>query len=355
MTLKDLGYSNRLEDYRIKQNLKSLEIGRIISEHKERYIVKTAKNEFVAEITGNLRFTASVRADLPVIGDWVAFMVYDDKLAIIHKIIPRKNLLERQSIGKFGEKQPVAANLDFAFIMQSADRDFSLNRLERYLTICYAAKVKPVIVLSKTDLIGETETVNLLKELNSRLRNILVIAISNKTRTGYEKLQSVLKKCKTYCILGSSGVGKSTLINNLAGKEIMKTLSISLSTKKGRHATSHRELIALETGGILIDNPGMREVGIADTTGGIEKTFDTIFSLSSDCRFADCTHTHEKGCAVLAAIENGKLDRAAYNNYLKIEKENLRFKMTVAEKRRKDRAFGKMCKEGVKKRKQDKY
>ena len=169
MTLKDLGYSNRLEDYRIKQNLKSLEIGRIILEHKERYIVKTAKNEFVAEITGNLRFTASVRADLPVIGDWVAFMVYDDKLAIIHEIIPRKNLLERQSIGKFGEKQPVAANLDFALIMQSADNDFSLNRLERYLTICYAAKVKPVIVLSKTDLIGETETVNLLKDRYSIL------------------------------------------------------------------------------------------------------------------------------------------------------------------------------------------
>jgi ribosome biogenesis GTPase len=355
MTLKDLGYNSSLEDYRIKQNLKSLEIGRIISEHKERYIVKTAKNEFVAEITGNLRFTASDRTDFPVVGDWVTISVFNDKEAIIHKVIPRKNLLERQSVGKFGEKQPIAANIDFAFILQSADRDFNLNRLERYLIICYSAKVKPVIVLSKKDLVSETETKALLKKLKARIGSVPVIAVSSHTEAGYERLKSVLKKGKTYCFMGSSGVGKSTLINNLAGKEIMKTLSISMSTKKGRHATSHRELIVLESGGILIDNPGLREIGITDTAGGLETTFDTIFALSSDCRFADCTHTHEKGCAVLDAIEKGKLDRATYNNYLKITKENLRFKMSIAEKRRKDKAFGKMCREGVKKRKQDKY
>jgi len=355
MTLDDLGYSSSMEKYRIAQNLKSFEIGRIISEHKERYVVKTAKNEFEAEITGNLRFTASDRSDFPAAGDWVAISVFNDKLAIIHKILPRKNLLERQSARKFGEKQPIAANIDFAFIMQSADRDFNMNRLERYLTLCFSAKVEPVIVLSKIDLISETETKALLKKLKSRTGNIRIIAISNQTKAGYEKLQSVLKKGKTYCFLGSSGVGKSTLINNIAGKKIMKTLSISLSTKKGRHATSHRELIVLHSGGILIDNPGMREIGITDAKGGLEVTFDNIFHLSASCKFNDCTHTHEKGCAVLAAIEKGTLDKAAYNNYLKIEKENLRFKISVVEKRRKDKAFGKMCKEGMKKRKQDKY
>jgi ribosome biogenesis GTPase len=355
MTLEDLGYSSKLEKYRIAQNLESFEIGRVISEHKERYVVKTAKNEFPAEITGNLRFTASDRSDFPVVGDWVAISVFNDKRALIHKIIPRKNLLERQSVGKFGERQPIAANIDFAFIMQSADRDFNLNRLERYLTICYSAKVKPVIILSKKDLISETGTKTLLKKLKTRIENVPVMALSNHTKAGYEKLKSVLKRGKTYCFLGSSGVGKSTLINNLAGKEIMKTLTISLSTKKGRHATSHRELIVLGSRGVLIDNPGMREIGIADTTGGLETTFDTILYLSERCKFTDCTHTHEKGCAVLAAIETGKLDKATYNNYLKIEKENLRFKMSTVEKRRKDRAFGKMCKEGMKKRKQDKY
>ena len=355
MKLEDLGYNSSFEKYRIKQNLESLDVGRIISEHKERYVVKTAKNEFEAEITGNLRFTASIRSDFPAVGDWVAVSVFDNNLAIIHKILPRKNLLERQSVGKFGEKQPIAANIDFAFIMQSADRDFNINRLERYLTICYSAKVEPIIVLSKTDLISETETGNLLKKLRSRIGNIMVFAISNQTKVGYDKLLRVLKKGKTYCILGSSGVGKSTLINNIAGKEMMRTRSISLSTKKGRHTTSHRELIVLESGGIFIDNPGMREVGITDTAEGLETAYDTIIYLSSECKFKDCTHTHEKGCAVLAAIEKGKLNKATYNNYLKIEKENLRFKRSIFEKRKKDKAFGKICKEGMKKRKQDKY
>ncbi|UCH13786.1 MAG: ribosome small subunit-dependent GTPase A [Bacteroidales bacterium] len=355
MTLEDLGYNSSLEKSRIQQNLETLDIGRIISEHKERYVVKTANYEFEAEITGNLRFTASIRSDFPAVGDWVAVSVFDNNLAIIHKILPRKNLLERQSVGKFGEKQPIAANIDFAFIMQSADRDFNINRLERYLTICYSARVVPIIVLSKTDLISETESGILLKKLGSRIGNIRVFAISNQTKAGYDRLLKVLKKGKTYCILGSSGVGKSTLINNLAGKDVMRTRSISISTKKGRHTTSHRELIVLEGGGIFIDNPGMREVGIADTADGLETAFDTIFNLSGDCKFKDCTHTHEKGCAVLAAVEKGILDKATYNNYLKIEKENLRFKTSIFEKRKKDRAFGKICKEGVKKRKQDKY
>ncbi len=355
MTLEDLGYDSSLENFRINQNLKSFETGRIISEHRERYVVKTGKNEFTAEITGNLRYTSSNRSDFPAVGDWVAFSVFNDEQAIIHKILPRKNLLERQSVGKFGEKQPIAANIDFAFIMQSADRDYNINRMERYLTICFSAEVRPIIILSKTDLISEADTKTLLKRIKNRIGNIPVIALSNQTRAGYKKLQSVLKKGKTYCFLGSSGVGKSTLINNIAGKEIMKTLSISMSTGKGRHATSHRELLVLEKGGILIDNPGMREIGITDNAGGLEMTFDTILGLSANCKFNDCTHIHEKGCAVLAAIRNGKLDRAIYDNYLKIEKENSRFKMSIAEKRRKDKAFGKICKEGVKKRKQDKY
>ncbi len=355
MKLEDLGYNSSLEKSRIEQNMESLEIGRIISEHKERYVVKTIKDEFEAEITGNLRFTASIRSDFPAVGDWVAVSVFDNKLAIIHKILSRKNLLERKSAGKVGEKQPIAANIDFAFIMQSADRDFNINRLERYLTICYSAGVEPIIILSKTDLISQTETDVLLEKMESRIGNIRIFAISNQTKEGYDKLLQVLEKGKTYCILGSSGVGKSTLINNISGKEIMGTSSISISTGKGKHTTSHRELIVLESGALLIDNPGMREVGIADTAGGFETAFDTIINLSGDCKFKDCTHTHEKGCAVLAAVEKGLLDKATYNNYLKIEKENLRFKTSIFEKRKKDRAFGKMCKEGVKKRKQDKF
>ena len=156
-------------------------------------------------------------------------------------------------------------------------------------------------------------------------------------------------------MLGSSGVGKSTLLNNLSGKTIMRTDTISQSTNRGRHVTSHRELIVIENGGILIDNPGMREVGIADSTGGLEITFDMIFSLSENCKFKDCTHTSEIGCAVLEAIENGEIDKASYQNYLKMEREKAHFESSVEEKRKKDKEFGKMLKNFKKDMKKNKY
>ena len=178
----------------------------------------------------------------------------------------------------------------------------------------------------------------------SCLKNIQVIAISNESQKGIVQVKACIEKGKTYCLLGSSGVGKSTLINNLSGKQIMKTNTISTSTHKGRHVTSHRELLVLENGGVLIDNPGMREVGIADSAAGLEMTFDSIAELSGNCKFKDCTHTTEIDCAVLAAVENGDVDKSSYENYLKMEREKAHFESTVAEKRKKDRDFGKMLK-----------
>jgi len=355
MTLKDLGYSDDLEQYRINQNWDGFEIGRIITEHKERYIVRTEKGESEAEITGNMRFTAENRSDYPAVGDWVAVKVYDSGPAIIHEIIPRKSILERQAVGIKGEKQVIAANIDYAFIVQSVDRDFNINRIERYLTICYSAGIEPIIVLSKTDLDTETELNNLLSVLKARIKNVEVIPVSNQTGNGYEKFKSKLINGRTYCFLGSSGVGKSTLINNISGREIMKTGSLSISTKKGKHTTDHRELIVLENGGILIDNPGMREVGITDAAIGLETTFDMIIRFSASCRYSDCTHTSEKGCAIIEAVEKGLVSKASYDNYLKMEREKSRFQTNLAEKRKKEKAFGKMCKEGMKYRKQRKY
>ena len=337
------------------QNIDDFKIGRVITEHKERYIVRTNKGEFEAEITGNIRFTAENRSDYPAVGDWVVVKVYESVLAIIHEILPRKSVLERQAAGKMGEKQVIAANIDYAFIVQSADRDFNINRIERYLTICHSAGIEPIIILSKTDLVLETELNDLLAEINSRIKNVEVIPVSNQTRSGYDKFESRLVKGKTYCFLGSSGVGKSTLINNLSGRKIMKTAPLSTSTKKGKHTTDHRELIVLENGSILIDNPGMREVGIADDNGGLETTFDMITRLSANCMFTDCTHTNEKGCAVIEAVEKGLISLASYENYLKMEREKERFQTSIAEKRKKEKAFGKMCKEGVKFRKKRKY
>lgn len=344
MRLEDFGYNDILEKSRIENKLHNFEIGRVISEHKERYIVITEKGELEAEITGNLRFSSKGREDFPAVGDWVALTIYDHGFSIIHSIFPRTSVISRQAVGKPAEIQIIAANIDYALLVQAAGRDFNVNRLERYLTICNSSKVNPVIVITKTDLIDEHTTREIVESIRARVKNVPVIALSNESLDGYDKIKAVIEKGRTYCMLGSSGVGKSTLLNNLAGRPVMRTGSISQSTNRGKHVTSHRELILLENGGILVDNPGMREVGITDSTGGLEKTFDIILRLSQNCRFKDCSHTSEKGCSVIEAVENGELDRASYENYLKMEKEKAHFESTVAEKRRKDKIFGKILK-----------
>jgi len=344
MKLADLGYNEFLEKFRIENNLLSFEVGRVITEHKERYMVWTEKGELEAEITGNMRFTAKSREDFPAVGDWVSVIIYDGDSAIIHDILPRFSVIKRQAIGQFGEVQIIATNIDFAFLVQAADRDFNINRLERYLTICNTSGVKPVIVLSKTDLIDESALNVLTESIKARIKHVPVLAISNETKDGYETVIAVIEKGKTYCMLGSSGVGKSSLVNNLSGKTLMRTEAISQSTHKGRHVTSNRELVVLENGGILIDNPGMREVGIADAGSGLEITFDLIFQLSGDCKFKDCTHTNEVGCAVLKAVENGEIDPASYENYRKMEREKAHFEASIAEKRKREKEFGKIMK-----------
>jgi len=344
MNLEELGYNKKNEKYLKDNDLSGFETGRVIAEHKERYIVKTVKGDFNAEITGNLRFTAKSREDFPAVGDWVAVTTYEPDLAIIHKILPRSSLIKRQAVGQFGEIQVIAANIDYAFLVQAVDRDFNINRLERYLTICNSSRVRPVIVLSKTDLIEENRLTEISGQIKARIKNVPVIAISNETQDGYGALKEIMEKGKTYCMLGSSGVGKSTLLNNLSGRTIMRTDSLSQSTNKGKHVTSHRELFILENGGILVDNPGMREVGITDTEGGLETTFDMIVTLSKHCKFKDCTHTTESGCNVIEAVEKGELNRNSYENYLRMEREKAFFESTVAERRRKEKIFGKILK-----------
>jgi ribosome biogenesis GTPase / thiamine phosphate phosphatase len=355
MKLEYLGFNETLERYRIENDLTGFEVGRITQEHKERYVVKTETSEYEAEITGNMRFSADCRQDFPAVGDWVAISICDSDFAVIHKIYPRKSILERQAIAKFGELQIIATNIDYAFITVAVDRDFNINRIERYLTICHSAKVEPIVLLSKTDLIDEMQLEKILVEIKSRLKDIGVIPLSNQTKFGYENLKSILLSGKTYCFLGSSGVGKSTLINNLMERDIIKTGEISLSTNKGRHTTSHRELFILENGSLLIDNPGMREIGIADASDGLETTFNIIIQFSKNCKFTDCTHINEKGCAVLVAVENNIIDKDTYKNYLKMEREKIHFQSSIYEKRKKDKQFGKMCNEVMKYKKQTKY
>lgn len=344
MTLEDLGYNLEFESYRKNKHLDSFGVGRVISEHKERYVVRTADNEYDAEIIGNLRFTASNRSDFPAVGDWVAISEYDDSKALIHMVFPRKTIIERQAVGKLGEKQIIATNIDVAFIVQAVDRDFNINRIERYLAICNSSNVNPIIVLNKIDLVNDDELSELVGKIQRRVELVPILPISNASQKGLEKLREHIETGKTYCLLGSSGVGKSSLLNNLLGKQLMKTSAIGIISNRGKHVTSHRELFVLESGGILIDNPGMREVGIADVGDGLDLTFSKIIELSRDCKFKDCTHTTEVGCAVLKAVESGEIDKSSYENFLKMEREKKHFESTVAEKRKKDREFGKMMK-----------
>ncbi len=344
MNLTNFGYNAKLEQLRTELNLQNFEVGRVISEHKERYVVRTEQGELDAEVTGNLRFSAQSREDFPAVGDWVAVTAYDAEFCIIHRIFPRQSVISRLAAGHSGEIQIIATNIDFAFLVQSIDRDFNINRMERYLTICNASQVEPIVVLTKTDLIVPEQLNGIVKSIEQRIKNIRVIAVSNETLDGYETLRATIEPGKTYCMLGSSGVGKSTILNKLSGKEIMQTGAISESVNRGRHVTSHRELIVLESGGILIDNPGMREVGIADSSSGLETTFDAILRIGKSCRYSDCTHTGEAGCAVIAAVERGEIDQNSYENYLKMEREKAHFETSLADRRKRDKAFGKIMK-----------
>jgi ribosome biogenesis GTPase / thiamine phosphate phosphatase len=355
MTLVDLGFTSEIDRYIHDNRLSGFSVGRITQEHRERYVVSTGDNEYDAEITGNLRFSADSRVDFPAVGDWVTMTIYDPDLAIIHRILPRKSVLERQTVGKFGEKQIISVNIDIAFIIQSIDINFNINRLERYLTICYSASIDPVLVISKIDLSTESDLKKALNELEIRDKKIKYILLSNMTGQGLDQVFEYIQKGKTYCVVGSSGVGKSTLINNLLKKSIIKTGQISHSTNKGRHTTDHRELFILDNGGIIIDTPGMRELGITDNVEGIKTTFQEIYDLSLKCKYSDCKHINETGCAVIESLNNGKTDKDSFENFMQIQMEQKRFQTTVAEKHKKDREFGKMLKNYKKDMKKNRY
>lgn len=355
MDIKDLGFTEEMKAYGLEQGLDSFEVGRVIAEHRERYAVRTAETVFDAELLGNLRFTAESREDFPAVGDWVALSPYDEGKALIHSVYPRHSTLARQAVGKKGEKQIIATNIDVGLVVQSVNRDFNINRLERYLTICYATQIEPMIILSKIDLIEKEEFNLILSEVKGRIKDVKIIPVSNQIVDGYEQVSKLIESGKTYCLLGSSGVGKSTLLNHLSGEEQMQTGEISESIDRGKHITTHRELVVLANGGILIDNPGMREVGIADASHGLEMTFDEILELSEDCKYKDCTHLHEEGCAILEALEDGDLDQESYNNYLKMHKERMHYETSKEDKKRRDKGFGKMMKQVKKVRKQNKY
>ncbi|MDD5222007.1 MAG: ribosome small subunit-dependent GTPase A [Patescibacteria group bacterium] len=267
----------------------------------------------------------------------------DKERAVIHGILPRKTIMKRKYSNK-NDVQVIATNIDVAFVVESIDRDYNLNRLERYFAIAKDGGIKPAIIMNKIDLISKEELDLKVSQIKNRFTDIDFILTSIINDKGLDELKKYITKGKTYCFLGSSGVGKSSLINKLLEKNIIKTEGISSYSGRGKHITTGREMYFLENGGIVIDNPGMREVGMTDTSAGIDSFFDEITALAKKCKYIDCMHIHEPGCEVLSALKSGKLSKDQYSNYINLKKEAEYYEMSKTEKREKERQFGKFIK-----------
>lgn len=344
MLLQQLGFDEWFRDNNKDFLIDDFKPARVIEVNKNNYKVNNGSDEIVAECSGKLLFSIESNLDYPTVGDWVVVQYFDDTMAIIHQMMPRKSVLKRKDPGKKVKFQLIAANIDYALIQQSADANFNLNRLERYLVMALESGIQPVIVLSKTDLLSDAQRDVMNDQLSAYVEKYPLFLISSMTNEGIEALRNELKPGKTYCLLGSSGVGKTTLLNRLLDEELFEVHEVREKDQKGRHTTTRRQLIRLDSGPIFIDTPGMRELGNFGVETGLDQTFDEITSYGKKCRFKDCTHIHEPGCAVRKAVEQGEISSDRYNNYLKIQKEAAYYEMTYVEKRQKDKEFGKMIK-----------
>jgi ribosome biogenesis GTPase len=326
-------------------HLDGVEIARVVAVHKDSYTITTGDNDVFAELVGKIIYSASSPIDYPAVGDWILARFYDgDTFSVIHEIIQRKSLLKRKTPGKNIDFQLIAANIDAAFIVQSLDGNYNLRRLERYLVMINESNITPIVLLSKSDLLTSKKIARRIDDIHHIMPRLQVQPFSNKNKSGLDSVKEFLKPGLTYCLLGSSGVGKTTLLNNLIGESIFKTKSVREKDGKGRHGTTYRQLIQLDCGAMVIDTPGMREIGNFSVETGLDETFSEIIELSRKCQFNNCTHGTEKGCAVLNAIENGTLSEKRYQNYMKMNKESIYNEMSYLEKRQKDKQFGKLCK-----------
>jgi ribosome biogenesis GTPase len=343
MKLYDLGFDKWFEEHAAEFLPEDGGIARVSAVDRGSYLIRNESGEVPAELTGKLSYQTESPVDLPCVGDWVTAQYYDnDTAAVIHGVFPRKTFLRRKTAGANVDFQMIAANIDAAFIVQSCYFDFNPNRLDRYLVMAADGGVEPIVMLTKTDLILQDELKKKVAIVNSGTK-ARVLALSNITGIGFDEFQQTLCPGRTYCLLGSSGVGKTTLINRLIGREAFDTKPVS-DTGEGTHATSRRQLIVLSQGAMLIDTPGMRELGLVGADNGLNAGFEDLVRLSAKCRYADCSHEQEPGCAVRAAVERGELSEDRHFNYLKLRKESEYYEMSYLDKRKKDKAFGKFIK-----------
>jgi len=345
----DLGFDSWFADRTEGLAQPDLVPARVTVVDRGRCRVRNQVGEVQAEVTGKLLYDADSSIALPVVGDWVLAQYHNDNtLAIVHRIYPRKSMLQRKTAGKKIDLQPIAANINLAFIVQSCISDFNLRRLERYLVMVRDGGIEPAILLTKSDLVPPETWRRQVDEIREIKIDCDVLVLSNLTGDGLGVVRQKFIKGRTYCLLGSSGVGKTTLLNQLVGRDEFATQPVRVADGRGRHTTARRQLIILENGAMVIDTPGMRELGNMGAVAGVDETFEDLHELAATCRFADCSHQQEPGCALRKAVSEGQLDESRLAGYLKLRRETERNLTSLAEKRRRDRAFGKYVKSVMK-------
>lgn len=348
MDLSDLGLDRWFQDRAGDVLQPGHSVARITAVDRGAFLVRNETGETSAELAGRFRFSIQSSLDLPCVGDWVCVQRHaSGGPAIIHAVLPRRTHLRRKSPGKTVDFQMIAANIDVAFIIQSCHYDFNIARLDRYLVMAREGEIEPRIILTKIDLIAPEELEREIAQITLAGMSAEVLALSNTTGVGIDDFRSTLVPGKTFCLLGSSGVGKTTLINRLLGRDAFDTKAVS-ATGEGVHTTARRQLLVLDCGALLIDTPGMRELGLLGANEGMNAAFAEIYKLSLDCRFTNCTHAQEPGCAVLAALERGELSEERYRSYIKLKRESDHHALSYVDRRKKDKAFGRFVKSAKK-------
>lgn len=339
MTLEEFGFNEWFAGQIDQDSESELTVARVTAVHKGECEVCDGEETRPAKTTGRLRHRAKSKLDYPTVGDWVLVKDFDSEdFGRIVRILDRKTELKRKTAGRTIRYQLIAANIDTAFIMQSVGPGYNLQRLERYLVMVNESGIEPVVLLSKTDLLDPEELAEKFAEVQSRMPNVRLYAFSNADQHNLEEVMDFFQPGKTYCVVGTSGVGKTTLLNHLLGEEdYLFTLPVRDSDGKGVHSTTWRELITLDNGALVVDTPGMRELGNMDVDEGIGETFDDIAALAAHCRFNDCSHVGTMGCAVEEAVKRGELPEARYNNYIRLMKEAAFHEQSALDKRDQDR------------------
>ncbi|NEW05198.1 ribosome small subunit-dependent GTPase A [Paenibacillus sp. SYP-B3998] len=320
MNLTDLGWNPYFEKAFEPYKQEGYQAGRVCLEHKHMYRVLTETGEALAEISGKMRHNALRREDYPAVGDWVVLSLRaEEQKATIHAVLPRQSKFSRKVAGQVTEEQIVATNVNTVFLLTALNLDFNVRRIERYLVLAWESGANPVIVLSKADLCDDSA--EKAAEVEAVAFGVPIHIISSAENRGLTELAPYVTNGQTVALLGSSGVGKSTLINRIYGEEILETGDIRYGDDKGKHTTTHRELLVLPGGGIFIDTPGMRELQLWEASDGLKSSFQDIEELGASCFFQDCKHENEPNCAVKLALAEGHLEQERFLSYLKLQKE----------------------------------